>query len=94
MISKVALVVSGVVAVITVFSGVFLYNGVVQLRNANQENSELLTWAELKNADLKSDFYNLLDFSSLDQLAQSLNLVKEQNPDYLKVGGLQVSARN
>ena len=70
--------------VVVAFWGVFIYNQLINLRHelVNQENN--LQKAEVMNAELKNNLYQLTDTKNLETSANQNSLVLEKNPQYLK----------
>ena len=66
--------------------GVFIYNELVNLRHdVTSENSDIKK-TEVENAELKNNFYVLVDTKNFALVAENSPLVIDNNPEYLKAG--------
>jgi len=89
-----ALVLTGI-AVLSVVWGVFIYNQLVDIRHEVKEASNNVGKAEVTNAELKNNLYNMIDSGNLESLAQDKSLALENNPQYVKSDGKnQLTANN
>ena len=68
-----------------VFNGIFLYNKIVNLQHFNSTQNQLLEKEKLVNIDLKNQIYQLTDSKNLINLANQLNLLKVNNPEFLSI---------
>lgn len=82
-------------AVLSVVWGVFLYNELVDVRHDVQKQTGDLQKAEVSNAELKNNLYNVIDANNLETLAKEQSLILENNPQYIKsADGRQLTANN
>ena len=70
--------------VIVAVSGVYLYNASVNIKHEINQYKVTLRDVEVKNAELKNNYYNLTNPQAADQLVQSKGLLVEKNPEYVK----------
>jgi len=78
-----ALVLAGI-AVLSVVWGVFIYNQLVDIRHEVAKKSNNLEKAEVSNAELKNNLYNIIDSQNLESLAEDRFLAFDKNPQYVK----------
>ena len=82
-------------AILSVVWGVFLYNELVDTRHEVQKQTNSVQEAEVKNAELKNNLYNVIDANNLEILAKEQPLILENNPRYIKsTDGKQFTANN
>ena len=72
------------IAVLSVVWGVFLYNQLVDIRHEIENKSNSLGKAEVNNAELKNNLYNIIDSANLESLAEGKSLAFDKNPQYVK----------
>ncbi|PIT93402.1 MAG: hypothetical protein COU06_00315 [Candidatus Harrisonbacteria bacterium CG10_big_fil_rev_8_21_14_0_10_38_8] len=72
--------------VIVFLTTIWLYAQVISKRNLVNEYKSTTDNLELTNLDYKNSIYQLTDSENLITTADKLGLVKENNPDYLRVG--------
>jgi cell division protein FtsL len=78
-----ALVLMGV-AVLSVVWGVFIYNQLVDIRHEVEKTSNGVEKAEVSNAELKNNLYNMIDSGNLESLAKTKSLALDKDPQYVK----------
>ena|SRR3989344_4868366 len=66
---------------------IFFYNQMVTRRTSLREVTRLIEKLQLSNADLKNQYYAILDDKNLTNAATKLGYVKESNPKYLRLDG-------
>lgn len=82
-------------AVLSVVWGVFLYNELVDVRHEVQKQTNNVQEAEVSNAELKNNLYNVIDANNLETLAKEQSLILDNNPQYIKsTDGKQLTADN
>lgn len=62
---------------------VFEYNAVASLRAEERELKKVIETASVRNAELKSELYEMTDARRLEEAALASGLVLERNPNYL-----------
>lgn len=62
---------------------VFEYNAVASLRAEERALRKAIESASVKNAELKSELYEMTDARRLEEVALASGLVLERNPRYL-----------
>lgn len=82
-------VLAGLVAgvILVAFSLVLLYARFVNLNHSIAEARRALEKIQTENAELKDRIFALLDQGRLESLAAERGLIKEKNPQYLRVSG-------
>ena len=70
--------------VLSVVWGVFLYNELVDLRHEFQRQNDDIQKAEVSNAELKNNLYNIIDARNLEALVEGQYLVLDNDPQYIK----------
>lgn len=75
-----------------VFSGIFIYNSVVNLQHFKSLRIKSLEEIKLANVDLKNKLYQITESKNLIYLAEKSNMIKVNNPDFLSLEQ-QVAAR-
>ncbi len=71
------------VGLVTVILGiVFLYMQTVSLKHDLAKKRDTLEALKVENAELKNNFYNLVDVNNLEALAGELGLVQDKNPQW------------
>jgi len=75
------------IALFILISGLwlFVYSQQVVMRHNLVSFENNLKDVKVKNAELKDNLYNLLNPANLSDLASSLNLIKDQDPNFLHV---------
>jgi hypothetical protein len=82
-------------AVLSVVWGVFIYNQLVDIRHEVERASNSVEKAEVSNAELRNNLYNIIDSGNLESLAKGKSLALDNNPQYVKSdGGSQLTANN
>lgn len=83
---KINLLISGLTmtTVVVAVWGVFLYNQLINLRHELVSQEDNLQKAEVMNAELKNNLYQLTGTKNLETSANQNSLVLEKNPQYLK----------
>jgi cell division protein FtsB len=71
--------------------GIFLYNQLVNLRHEVKKQETNLRRAEVTNAELKNNLYNIIDTKNLEPLIKSQSLILDKNPEYIKIVRLQIA---
>ena len=61
---------------------VFLYMQTVSLEHNLARKHNTLETLKVENAELKNNFYNLVDVGNLEKLAGELGLVQDKNPQW------------
>ncbi len=61
---------------------VFLYMQTVSLKHDLAKKHNTLETLKVENAELKNNFYNLVDVGNLEKLAGELGLVQDKNPQW------------
>ena len=61
---------------------VFVYLQTVSLRHDLVKTREHLENMKVDNAELKNNYYNLVDAGSLEALAKERGLIKDKNPQW------------
>ena len=64
--------------------GVFLYNQLVNLRHEVKSQEASLGQAEVANAELKNNLYNIIDAKNLESSIKNQSLILDENPNYVK----------
>ena len=64
--------------------GVFLYNQLVNLRHEVKSQEIALGQAEVANAELKNNLYNIIDAKNLESSIKNQSLILDENPNYVK----------
>jgi len=64
--------------------GVFIYNQLINLRHEVIRQENKIQKAEVLNAELKNNLYQLTDTKNLETSANQNNLVLEKKPQYVK----------
>ncbi|HEY4498095.1 MAG TPA: hypothetical protein VJA63_00445 [Candidatus Paceibacterota bacterium] len=72
----------GSILVATFTIVVFDYIETVNLRHELSNRNESLEEMKVKNAELKNQFYNLVDASNLEKLAAEKGFVQDRNPQW------------
>ena len=81
--------------VLSVVWGVFLYNELVDLRHEFQRQNDDIQKAEVSNAELKNNLYNIIDARNLEALVEGQYLVLDNDPQYIKsMGSKQFTVNN
>lgn len=62
---------------------VFLYLQTVSLKHDLAKKHNTLETLKVENAELKNNFYNLVDVGNLEKLAGELGLVQDKNPQWV-----------
>jgi hypothetical protein len=70
---------------ITGIISIFFYNRMVAARTLSRSAAETVESLRLANADLKNQYYVLLDNKNLLAAADSLGYVREASPKYLRL---------
>jgi len=65
--------------------GIFLYNRLVDMRHEVKRQEENIRRAEVTNAELKNNLYNILDAKNLEPLINKQSLIFDKNPEYAKI---------
>lgn len=83
---KINLLISGLTmtTVVVAVWGVFLYNQLINLRHELVSQEDNLQKAEVMNAELKNNLYQLTGTKNLETSANQNSLVLEKNPQYFK----------
>lgn len=71
-------------SVVLVSYGILLYNQLVSLRHEITRQEKKFQQAETTNAELKNNFYNILDKNKLEPLIEQQSLILDKNPEYIK----------
>jgi len=79
----ISFLVIGVVILVILYSYVINFNK--NISNAKNEIKEI----EIANTQIKEDLLNMLSGNNLENLANEFGLVKEKNPEYLKINNNQ-----
>lgn len=74
--------------------GVFIYNQLVDLRHEVKSQETGAKQAEVANAELKDNLYNIIDAKSAESLKNSQSLILDKNPEYVKISGNQQLTTN
>ncbi|MBI3638490.1 hypothetical protein HY227_01985 [Candidatus Wolfebacteria bacterium] len=72
------------ILILAAISGMFLYNSLVNLRHDVIRKKIEIGKAEVLNAELKNNFYKLVDAKNLESFTKTSSLVLEKNPEYVK----------
>lgn len=64
--------------------GVFLYNQTVNLRYEIIDYEKMIRQAEVKNAELKNNFYQIFDSKNFEAFIGGNDLILENHPEYVK----------
>ncbi len=71
------------VGLVAVFLAVvFLYMQTVSLKHELAQKRDTLETLKVENAELKNNFYNLVDVNNLEKLAGELGLIQDKNPQW------------
>lgn len=76
----ITLLTTGLVALFLIV--VFLYMQTVILKHDLTKKRNALEGLKVENAELKNNFYNLVDVGNLEQLAGELGLIQDKNPQW------------
>lgn len=76
------MIILGAILILAVFFYVYLYSGAVSLKHDMAKLGEELEGLKVENAELKNEFYSLIDSRRLEELAEEKNLVYEKNPQW------------
>ncbi|MEX2033487.1 MAG: hypothetical protein WD889_02940 [Candidatus Colwellbacteria bacterium] len=68
--------------VIVLLAVVFLYMQTVTSKHELAKKRNALETLKVENAELKNNFYTLVDVGNLEQLAGELGLVQDKNPQW------------
>jgi cell division protein FtsL len=81
------LVTFGFLAVFAIgaFLGIPLYADIVNLKHDIRDAEKRVASLEVRNAEVKNEFYELIDAERLEKLATDLGLVFEKNPSYIEI---------
>lgn len=71
----------GLVSITAVF-GIYSYNSMINLRHETANNKELITQAQIKNAELKDELYRILDNAGGEEWLRDNGLVFDKDPQY------------
>lgn len=63
---------------------IYIYNENVSLKHSISDGSKNFQVLQVANAELKNKFYKITDLGSLNVLAKSNGLVKENKPKYFE----------
>ncbi len=80
--------------VVSAVWGVFLYNQLVNLRHEVNRQEINLRRAEVTNAELKNNLYNIIDNKNLESSTNTQSLILDKNPEYLKRQQLAAGSAN
>ncbi|MBN2198178.1 hypothetical protein JW698_03275 [Candidatus Wolfebacteria bacterium] len=64
--------------------GVFLYNQLVDVRHEIDKQKNNFQQAEVNNAELKNNLYNIIDTKNLKASTNSQSLILDKSPEYIK----------
>jgi cell division protein FtsB len=67
---------------------VFIYLQTVNLKHDLAKQRKALDDLKVENADLKNQFYSLIDVSNLERLAQERGLIQDANPQWASASPL------
>jgi hypothetical protein len=67
---------------------VFMYASLTTVRHDGKKNEELLVQAQVENAELKDQLYQITDNPQAEALLQERGYVLDKNPSYRKVAPL------
>ncbi|MBI4993947.1 hypothetical protein HZC33_03295 [Candidatus Wolfebacteria bacterium] len=68
--------------------GVFLYNQTVNLRYEIADYEKAIQQAEVSNAELKNNLYQIIDSKNFEAFSGSSGLVLDKNPEFVKTQSL------
>ncbi len=68
--------------IVVVLAVVFLYMQTVTSKHDLAKKHSTLETLKVENAELKNNFYTLVDVGNLEQLAGELGLVQDKNPQW------------
>ncbi len=68
--------------IIVFLAGVLLYMQTVTLKHDLAKKQNTLENFKVENAELKNNFYGLVDVNNLEKLANELGLVQDKNPQW------------
>ena len=71
-----------VVLVGSILVSVFVYLQTVNLTHNLASTKVQLDGAKVRNADLKSEYYSLIDADNLEALAEERGFIKDKNPQW------------
>lgn len=65
--------------------GIVLYNNLIGLRHDVKETKEILSHAQVRNAELKNELYHITDSVLEEAFLSESGLVLDQSPQYVKM---------
>ena len=75
-------IILGAILVVGVLSGVAIYLQKVSAKHDLAKIKKELEVIKVENAELKTNYYALVDSDNLEQLAEELGLVQDKNPQW------------
>lgn len=70
--------------VVVSIGGVFLYNKIVSTKHEITRYKTLVRGVEVKNAELKNNYYNFTNRENSSEIAKAAGLLLDKNPEYVK----------
>lgn len=70
--------------ILTAGGGVFFYNRVVNISHDLNNYKTALREIEVKNAELKNNFFEITNPQKLQSLIENGSLILDKNPEYIK----------